>query len=230
MAATKKPTKKPAAKETKKAKAPVITDEMFEKWFLKQSNKRFVQLTTAWNEDKLGVKLVMQKDYDAWLNYFKQLSPNKIRLLAQTGLDILPTEGYAALRRWHDIISNPGRIDKIHRSGLNNGSQTETITELAKANDRYGVLKATRDKIAQKLDQGAGNRDTTDLSKQIVEIMTQIADYERRLAPDKKTVLGELLGDMPRGEIKSKRPSKNGGGARNTSFRSRVTIKDIEGK
>lgn len=227
-AATKVIAKKPKA--IKKPKEPEITQAQFEKYFFSLSNKKFVQLTKDWNEEKLKVKLVMQPNYDAWLNYFKTMSPNTIRLLAETGLDILPTEGYAALSRWHDIISNPGRIDKIHRAGLSTGEESKTIAELAKANDRYGVLKATRDKIAQKLDQGAGNRDTTDLSKQIVEIMTQIADYERRLAPDKKTKLGELLSDMPKGGVRDKRPSRNGGGSRNTSFASRVTIKDIEGK
>lgn len=215
-------------KGSKKTKPPIITDAMFERWFFKLSDTKFIQLTKDWNEEKLKIKLIRQKGYDSWLNYFKTMSPNQIKLLAQTGLDILPTEGYAALSRWHDIISNPGRIDKIHKAGLSSGGETKSIVDLAAKNDRYGVLKAIRDELAGKLQKGAGNRDTADLAKQLTEVMTQIADYERRLAPDKKTVLGELLADMPGTQIKSKRPAKNGGGARQGSFRSRVTIKDIE--
>lgn len=226
--------KKPAKKVVNKPKkpvVPVITDRDFENYFFKLPYTKFVQLTKDWNEEKLKLKLVKQPNYDAWLNYFKTMSPNQIKLLAQTGLDILPTEGYAALSRWHDIISNPGRIDKIHKAGLTGaGASGKTITDLAASNDRYGVLKAIRDQLASKLQNNPGNRDTADLSKQLTEVMTQIADYERRLAPDKKTVLGELLADMPRGDVKDKRPSKNGGGARQGSFRSRVTIKDLEGK
>lgn len=225
------PKKASKPKTPKKPRAPQITDKMFEDWFFKQSHKKFIQLTKDWNDENLKIKLTKQQNYDAWLNYFKTMSPNQIKLLAQTGLDILPTEGYAALSRWHDIISNPGRIDKIHKAGLTgSGEDKQTITALAAANDRYGVLKAIRDQLASRLQNNPGNRDTADLSKQLTEIMTQIADYERRLAPDKKTVLGDLLADMPGTDVKSKRPAKNGGGHRQGSFASRVTIKDIESK
>ena len=63
--------------------------------------------------------------------------------------------------------------------------------------------------------------------------MTQIADYEKRLGPKKDTMLGRLMEDMPGAnadppEIVKKRPAANGGGSRNTSFKSRVTIDDLE--
>lgn len=222
--------KKAPAKKKPTPKKPVITDKDFADYFFKLSHTKFVQLTKEWNEEKLKVKITKQKNYDAWLNYFKTMSPNQIRLLAQTGMDILPTEGYAALSRWHDIISNPGRIDKIHKAGLTGTADSKSISDLAEKNDRYGVLKAIRNQLANKLQNNPGNRDTADLSKQLTEVMTQIADYERRLAPDKKTKLGDLLSTMPSGDLKSRRPSKNGGGSRQTSFSSRVTIKDIEGK
>lgn len=224
------------SKKTAAGKKPVtkakLMEKMFEQYFFGLSDKKFVQLTKDWNDVNLKLVLEKQEGYDAWLNYFKTMSPNQIRLLAQTGLDILPTDGYAALSRWHDIISNPQRIDKIHRAGLTGiGDTGESISQLAEKNDRYGVLKAIRNQLATKLQNNPGNRDTADLSKQLTEVMTQIADYERRVAPDKKTVLGELLSDMPKGnEIKDKRPSRNGGGHRQTSFASRVTIKDVEGK
>lgn len=222
--------KKPRVKAVKKPKPPVVTKAMFEQWFFKLSNKEFVQLTKDWNEKNLKIKIKKQVDYDHWLNYFKTLPPNSIRLLASTGLDILPTEAYAALARWHDIISNPARIDKIHQSGLTNqaaaGKKDQGIVALAFKNDRLGVLKATRDRIAEKLEKGAGARDTAALAREMTEIMTQIADYEKRLGPKKTTMLGQLIGDMP--DVKPKRASKNGEGSRRTSFRSRVTIEDIE--
>jgi len=233
---TTKPTtvKKPAKGKkatVKKPKKPVITDRDFENYFFKLSHTKFIQLTKDWNDVNLKIKLTAQTNYDGWLNYFKSLSPNKIRMLAQTGLDILPTEGYAALAFWHDIISNPSRINKIHRAGLTTGAESKSIVELAAKNDRYGVLCAIRDDIASKLQKGAGNRDTSDLSKQLAEIMTQIEYYDKQKAKSsKKTVLGDLMASMPTDEIKDKRPAKNGGGRRQTSFASRVTIKDLEGK
>lgn len=224
-------------KPTGKAKKPVtkkqLMEKMFEQYFFGLPYTKFVQLTKDWNEEKLEITIKDYKNYDEALNYFKTLSPNKIKMLALTGLDILSTEAYAALSRWHDIISNPQRIDKIHKAGLTGGAdgKTKSIAELAAANDRYGVLKAIRDELAGKLQRGAGNRDTADIAKQLTDVMTQIADYERRMGKSAKhTVLGDLLEDMPKGEVADKRPARNGGGHRQTSFASRVTIKDVEGK
>lgn len=229
-----KPVKKPVAK--KRVKPPVITDEMFDKWFFKLDAKYFVQLQREWNERNLKINLTNQPDYDAWLNYFKTLSPNVVKLLAVTGQDILNTEAYAALSRWHDIIGNPHRIDKIHQSGLTNSANKpkdhKTIVQLALENDRLGVLKATRDQIAEKLEKGAGARDTAALARELTEVMTAISDYEKRIGPKKTTMLGQLLQGMPGAQVSNpdakKRPGKNGGGKRNTSYASRVTIKDIE--
>lgn len=217
---------KPKAKSKNKKRTTI--DALHDEWFFKLSPAYYVKLQEEWNERNLEIKITPQKDYDAWLNYFKGLSPNKIKILAVTGRDILPTEAYAALSRWHDIISNPHRIDKIHQSGLTNPNRDKgykSIMELAQANDRLGVLKATRDQIAEKLEKGAGARDTAALAREMTEIMTQIADYEKRLGPKKDTKLGALLDDMP---VKNKRPGKNGGGSRNTSFKTRVTIEDVE--
>lgn len=226
--------KQPAKKAVKKKaapKKPVITAADFENYFYKLDAKQFKALAQEWNERKLKVKLTKQDGYDAWLNYFKTLSPTVIRMLAATGQDILTTEAYAALSWWHDVISNPHRISKIYQAGLNGpqkDKKTKTIYELAQANDRLGVLMATRDAIAEKLQKGAGARDTAALARELTEIMTQIADYEKRQGPKKTTVLGQLLDDMP--GPRTKRPSQNGGGARHTSFKSRVTIKDVEGE
>ena len=217
--------RKPKAQQ----KRPDIMEALHEKWFYNLEVDHFVYLQKEWNEHNLKITLKSHENYDEWLNYFKTLSPNTIRILAKTGMDILPTEAYAALSRWHDIISNPHRIDKIHQSGLTNPNKDKdrkSITELALANDRLGVLKATRDQIAEKLEKGAGARDTAALAREMTEIMTQISDYEKRAGPKKDTKLGQLLDGME--NIKSKRPSKDGGGSRKTSFKSRITIEDVE--
>lgn len=214
---------------------PMFKDEEKDSldWFYNLDPKHFVYLTRQWNERNLEIKITNKRDYDAWLNYFKKLPPSQIRVLAATGLDFLPTEGYAALSWWHDIINNPHRISKVHQSGLTNKRGNKNgIVAKALQNDRYGVLCATRDKLAEQLEKGAGSRDTASLAKELTEVMTQIADYEKRLGPKKTTVLGQLMEDMPGAQAEpsddiKKRPPANGGGSRNTSFRSRVTIDDL---
>lgn len=196
-----------------------------EAWFFNLKPDYVVQLMREWNEEKLHITIKKKKDYDAWLNYFKKMPTSHVRMLVMTGQDILDAEAYSALRRWADIIANPARIDKIHQAGLvGKGNKKNSVAALAAANDRLGVLKATRDKVAEKLDKGAGNRDTALLTAQITEIMTQISDYEKRLGPKKDTALGQLMSDMPDQLSKRKRDK----GARNTSFKSRVTIEDVE--
>lgn len=222
--------KKAPAKKKAAAKKPKLDIKEFEKQFFALDLEHFMYYTQEWNERKLKLKLKKQNGYDEWLNYFKTLSPTAIKMLAVSGQDILSTEAYTALRRWYDIISNPHRIEKIHQSGLTssnaNKKKAKTISQLATENDRLGVLMAVRDRIAERLEKGAGARDTAALSREMTEIMTQIADYEKRQGPKKDTVLGKLLEEMPGST--AKRPGKNGGGARNTSFKSRVTIKDVE--
>lgn len=213
-------------KQEKKKADKATLDKMHDEWFFNLPPKYFKKMTEEWNERNLNIKIQAQPDYDHWLNYFKTLPPSHIRMLAATGQDFLSTEAYAALSRWHDIISNPHRIEKIHQSGLTKPKgkgDADGIVALALKNDRLGVLKATRDRIAEKLEKGAGARDTAALAREMTEIMTQIADYEKRSGPKKDTKLGQLLGDMP-----SKRPSYPGGGSRKTSFKTRVTIEDIE--
>lgn len=215
-------------------KEPIFSDAEKEhlEWFYKLDPKHFVYLTRDWNEKKLEIKIKRKKNYDEWLNYFKTLPPAQIRLLASTGQDFLTTEAYAALSWWHDIVQNPHRISKVHQSGLTNKKkQKDGIVAKALLNDRYGVLCATRDKLAEQLEKGAGSRDTAALAKELTEVMTQIADYEKRLGPKKDTVLGKLMEDMPGATAEpatGKRPSRNGGGSRNTSFKTRVTIDDLE--
>jgi hypothetical protein len=217
---------KKTAKKRVRRKPPAITDKQFEKWFMAQDVAMFRLLAKKWNETNLKITVPNHKEYDQWLNYFKHLPARVTKMLASSGLDILPTDGYAALLLWHDIMQNPNRITKIYQAGLTAGSakNKKSIVDLANANDRLGVLKAVRDEIAAKLQKGAGARDTAALSREMTEIMTQISDYEKRQGPKKTTMLGQLTSDIDM----RRRPKSNGGGSRNTSFKSRVTIKDIE--
>lgn len=221
--------RKPGGADKERPKEHGAVEALHEKWFFNMRPKYFMQMCREWNERNLKLEIPTKDGYDEWLNYFKTLSPTAIKMLASTGQDLLSTEAYAALSRWHDIIGNPHRIEKIHQSGLttdNGRSGDNSITKLAQNNDRLGVLKATRDRIAEKLEKGAGARDTAALAREMTEIMTQIADYEKRQGPKKETRLGQLLDDA---EQLKKRPAANGGGSRNTSFKSRVTIDDVQG-
>lgn len=235
-AATKATVKKPSKKvaQKKKPAKPVFTQAMFEKHFYAVGTDEFKALCEVYVEKQLKIKIKKQPDYDHWLNYFKGFPASHIRILVKIGQDMLDAEAYSALRMWHDIISNPQRIAKIHQSALigPKGKEGTGIVAMALKNDRYGVLCATRDRIAEKLEKGAGARDTAALARELTEVMTQIADYEKRQGPKKTTMLGQLLEGMPGSEVKPTSASgakpRAGEGRRKTSYAARVTIKDIE--
>jgi hypothetical protein len=223
--------KAPAKKAAKKKAAPKpkFTAKDFEKYLYALPLDDFIEYSKVYSEVYLKLKVPKLENYDQWLNYFKTLTPSVIRQLASTGVDFLPTEAYAALSWWHDVIKSPHRMGKIHQSGLMNttGKGQASIIALAKNNDRMGVLCAVRDQLAEKLEKGAGARDMASLAREMGDILDQIAELEKRSGPKKGTKVAELLGEF---DVKRRRPASNGGGARNTSFRSRVTIKDMEAK
>lgn len=167
---------------------------------MKLSRDQFLDITRRWNEQALGINMPVLDSYDAALNYFKTLPPNTIKAIAQTGMDTLPTEAYAALSMWHDIIKTPHRISKIHQSGLTRPAHAQSITELAKAGDILQVLYAVRDRVAEKLDSGAGTRDTALLTRQMTDVLEQIGELERKQGPKQTTELGKLLSSVKAGK------------------------------
>lgn len=177
------------------------------------------QLCREWTRRNISVDLPELDDYDEWLNYFRKIPPATVNQLAMVGQTYLPTEAYAALTRWADILKSPHRIDKIYQAGLaKRKTEQKSITELAQGNDKLGVLYAIRDEIAAKLDRGTGARDTANLAREMSDILDQISEAERRAGPKKDTVLASLLADKP----------KKAKGARNGSFKAHM-IAEIEG-
>lgn len=200
-----------------------------EEWFYSLDQNDMANLCKKWVEKNVEVDLPELNDYDEWLNYFRKLPPASIRQMAVIGQAFMPTEAYAALTRWADILKSPHRIDKIYQAGLAKRKGSEkSIIELAQDNDKLGLLYAVRDQIAEKLDRGTGARDTANLAREMSEILDQITEAERRAGPKKNTVLASLLGDMEAqtGEVSPKRKRNNG--ARDRSYASKLTIEDVE--
>lgn len=191
----------------------------YRNWFLGLEREDFQELCRSWNSNHLGVEIPTGLDgYDEWLNFFKKLSPNAVESLYDLGKDALNTEAFAALARWKDIIETPGRIDKIYQAGLTKKkTEQKSIVELAKDNDKLGVLYAVRDQIAEKLEKGTGARETASLAGEMSAILDQITQAERQAGPKKDTLLADLLANKPK---KSK-------GARNGSFKAH-TIAEVE--
>lgn len=195
-----------------------MESQSHEDWFYALDARVMTQICREWTRRNVSVELPDLHDYDEWLDYFRKLPPATINQLAMVGQTFLPTEAYAALTRWADILKSPHRIDKIYQAGLaKRRTEQKSIIELAQQNDKLGVLYAIRDQIAEKLDRGTGARDTANLAREMSEVLDQITEAERRAGPKKDTVLAELLNGKP----------KKAKGARNGSFKAHM-IAEIE--
>lgn len=203
----------------------------YEQWFIGLDRDHFVAMCREWHKANSVNLPTDLHDYDSWLNYFKHLSPNEVRSLGVTGASVLSTEAYAALALWADIIQTPSRIAKIYQAGLtkSKGAEQKSIVELAKNNDKLGVLYAIRDGIAEKLDRGTGARDTANLAREMGDILDQIEQAERRAGPKKNTKLAELLGDVAAQPAEPSPKRSRKAGVRRNSYAAKMTIEDVEG-
>lgn len=196
-----------------------MEEQSHEDWFLSLNETDMIKLCRLWTKKNVSTDLPDLNDYDDWLDYFRKIPPATARQLAVIGQEFLSTEAYAALTRWVDILRSPHRIDKIYQAGIaKRRTKQKSVTELAQQNDKLGVLYAIRDQIAEKLDRGAGARDTANLAREMGDVLDQISEAEKRAGPKKDTVLAELLNGKP----------KKAKGARNGSFKAHM-IAEIEG-
>lgn len=196
-----------------------MEEQSHEDWFLSLNETDMIKLCRLWTKKNVSTDLPDLNDYDDWLDYFRKIPPATARQLAVIGQEFLSTEAYAALTRWVDILRSPHRIDKIYQAGIaKRRTEQKSVTELAQQNDKLGVLYAIRDQIAEKLDRGAGARDTANLAREMGDVLDQISEAEKRAGPKKDTVLAELLNGKP----------KKAKGARNGSFKAHM-IAEIEG-
>jgi hypothetical protein len=157
------------------------------------SQKELQLLCQQWLETNYNISLLDADvaTYDDWLAYFKTMPSARLKLILQTGM--LNVEAEAALRRWHDIITHPYRMDKIYQAGLKDVDKVDIVALAKEEGGQMKVLEAMRDRIANQLQRGVGARDTALLTKELGNILSQMTELKRRQAPDGATKLGQLL-------------------------------------
>ena len=140
-------------------------------------------------------------DYEAWLEFFRVQPASNLaryeRLKAR-----IPTEGYAALKRWQEIIENPSKMDKLYQGRLK-AENDKNIMEVAVGDDDEAFYEALIRENVQQLN-------TSNISQQEVARLTQNINIFRKelreirsRKPKKGTVLEKVL---EKAEMKPKRP------------------------
>lgn len=153
-------------------------------------------------------------DYDQWLEFFrKQPAGNLVKF--ERLKNIIPTEGYAALKRWQEIIENPSKMDKLYQGRLK-AENDKNIMEVAVGDDDEVFYEALIKENVQQLN-------TSNISQQEVARLTQNINIFRKelreirsRKPKKGTVLEQVLQkaaippktEKPAKKKASKTPSK----------------------
>ena len=130
-------------------------------------------------------------DYDQWLEYFRKQPAGNLAKFERLKNEI-PTEGYAALKRWQEIIENPSKMDKLYQGRLK-AENDKNIMEVAVGDDDEVFYEALIKENVQQLN-------TSNISQQEVARLTQNINIFRKelreirsRKPKKGTVLEQVL-------------------------------------
>ena len=155
-----------------------------------------------------------EMDYDEWLEFFRKQPAGKLAQFERLKNEI-PTEGYAALKRWVEIIENPSKMDKLYQGRLKAQAEAD-IMQIAVGDDDEAFYEALIHENVQQLS-------TSNISQQEVARLTQNINIFRKelreirsRKPKKGTVLEQVLkkAEIPQNKRKpakkkaSKTPSK----------------------
>ena len=130
-------------------------------------------------------------DYDQWLEFFRKQPAGRLAQFESLKNEI-PTEGYAALKRWQEIIENPSKMDKLYQGRLK-AENDKNIMEVAVGDDDEVFYEALIRENVQQLN-------TSNISQQEVARLTQNINIFRKelreirsRKPKKGTVLEQVL-------------------------------------
>lgn len=130
-------------------------------------------------------------DYDAWLEFFRVQPASNLARYEKLRARI-PTEGYAALKRWQEIIESPSKMDKLYQGRLK-AENDKNIMDIAVGDDDEAFYEALIRENVQQLN-------TSNISQQEVARLTQNINIFRKelreirsRKPKKGTVLEKVL-------------------------------------
>ena len=160
-------------------------------------------------------------DYDQWLEFFRKQPAGKLAVFERFK-DEIPTEGYAALKRWQEILENPSKMDKLYQGRLK-AENDKAIMDVAVGDDDEEFYEALIRENVQQLN-------TSNISQQEVARLTQNINIFRKelreirsRKPKKGTVLEKVLekAKMPKKPAKTKKSAKK----EPSKTRSKATVK-----
>lgn len=157
-------------------------------------------------------------DYDTWLEYFRPIPPRTLRAYEKRD-DLIGAEGYAALKRWIEIIENPSKMDKLYQGRLK-AENDKNIMEVAIGDDDEIFYEALiRENVTQLNTSNISQQEVARLTQNINIFRKELREIRSR-KPKKGTVLEKVL---EKAAIPAK--SKTTGKKQGSKTASKATVK-----
>lgn len=141
---------------------------------------------------KSDIELPKQElDYDQWLEFFRKQPAGKLAEFERLKNEI-PTEGYAALKRWQEIIESPSKMDKLYQGRLK-AENDKNIMEVAVGDDDEVFYEALiRENVSQLNTSNISQQEVARLTQNINIFRKELREIRSR-KPKKGTVLEKVL-------------------------------------
>ena len=131
-------------------------------------------------------------DYNDWFTFFQKLPAQAITKNSTYLLTVLPSDGYAALRRWEDIFDNPDKMEKVVKSKMQEARETNLL-DLATSDDDEAFYEGMIREAATQLNGGgASPQEVARLTANINIFRKELRDIRSR-KPKDGTTLAKVL-------------------------------------
>lgn len=133
----------------------------------------------------------VEMDYDQWLEFFRKQPAGNLTKFERLKNEI-PTEGYAALKRWVEILENPSKMDKLYQGRLKAQAEQD-IMQIAVGDDDEVFYEALiRENVQQLNTSNISQQEVARLTQNINIFRKELRDIRSR-KPKKGTVLEQVL-------------------------------------
>lgn len=130
-------------------------------------------------------------DYDEWLEFFRKQPADTLSRYERLK-DKIPVEGYAALKRWLEILEHPSKMDKLYQGRLRAEAEKD-ILDIAVGDDDEAVYVALiRENVSQLNTSNISQQEVARLTQNINVFRKELQEIRSR-KPKKGTLLEKVL-------------------------------------
>lgn len=162
-------------------------------------------------------------DYNDWFAFFQKRNAQELIESAIWLAGELPSDGYAAYKRWLDIFDNPSKMEKISKAKMEEGREVNLI-ELSTGDDDEEFYKAIINEAAIQLSSsGTSPQEVARLTANINIFRKELREIRSR-SVKKGTKLEIILAAAAAGPKKAPKPvTRSKKSAKTTSVKKKTT-------